>query len=63
VIDVGVRKNHAVDTGHRKREMTVAFKRFAASSLVQTAVEKESLACRLDVVHGTSDGLGGTPKS
>ena len=63
VIDVGVRKNHAVDTGHRKRKITVALKRLAAASLVQTTVEKESLSCRLDVVHGPGDRLGGTPKS
>ena len=63
VIDVGVRKNHAVDAGHRKREMTVAFKGVAAASLVQTAVEKESLSCRLDVVHGPGNRLGGAPKS
>jgi hypothetical protein len=44
VIDVGVRKNHAINTGHRKREMTVAFKRIAAASLEQTTVEKESLS-------------------
>ena len=63
VIDVGVRENHAVDTGHRKREMAVSFKRFVAASLVQTTVEKESLSCRLDVVHGPGNRLRGTPKS
>ena len=62
VIDVGVRENHAVDARHRKREIAVAFKRVAAASLVQAAVEQESLSCRLDVVHGSSDRLGGTPK-
>jgi len=62
VVDVGVRKNHSVDPGDRKREMTVAFKRVAAASLVQTAVEKESLSCRLDVVHRSGNRLGGTPE-
>jgi hypothetical protein len=62
VIDVGVRKNHAVDAGHRKREMTVALKRVMAASLEKTTVEKESLPCRLDVVHGPGNRLRGTPK-
>jgi hypothetical protein len=43
--------------------MTVSFKRVAAASLVQTAVEKESLSGRLDVVHGPGNRLSGTPKS
>lgn len=63
VIDMGVGENHAVDTGHWKWEMAVSFKRFAAASLEQTTIEKESLSCRLDVVHGPGDRLGGTPKS
>jgi hypothetical protein len=63
VIDVGMGKNHAIDRGNRKRETTVALKRVEAPALVQTAVEKESLAYRLNVVHGSGDRLGGTPKS
>ena len=62
VIDVGVRKNHAVDAGHRKGKMTVALKRVAAASLVQATVEKKFLSCRLNVVHGPCDRLRGTPK-
>jgi hypothetical protein len=63
VIDVRVRKNHAVDTRHRKREIPVSLKRVAAASLVQATVEKESLSSGLNMVHGSGNRLGGTPKS
>jgi hypothetical protein len=63
VIDVGVRENYAVDAGYWKREMTVTLKRVTAASLEQTTVEKKSLSCRLDMVHGPGNRLGGTPES
>jgi len=43
--------------------MTISLKCIAPASLEQTTVEKESLSCRLDVMHGPGNRLRGTPKS
>ena len=42
--------------------MAVALEGFLAASLIQSAIEKELLAARFDVVHGSGDGPGGAPK-
>lgn len=63
MVDVRVRKDHGVDIGGGERQMAVTLPCFLAATLVGAAIEKILVVLHGQVMHGTSNGLGGAPES
>src|SRR6476646_8604889 len=62
MIDVRVRKNYRVNARRRKRKMPVAFFGFLPVALIHAAIQQIAFAVGFQLMHGPSDGPGGSPK-